>query len=127
MHANSHAGCCYLCGNYVAIGGGELLKNRVAGHRYSLRCLPCGLSAPKPSAAPTEAVLNDPATTLLRQAVRDNIRRLLREDDMPVEKRRPGQLWLEQPGHSLEDLHRVKNQLIQLLATEREKRERLAA
>lgn len=122
MHKNSHAGCCYLCGNYVAIGAGELLKYRVAGHKYSLRCLPCGERAEKPSAVPTEANLNENAARIYRQALRKSLLELLCDPDLPAEKVRPGQAWLEQPGRTLEELHKLKDTLICLRNTRRQRR-----
>jgi hypothetical protein len=113
-HSNSHAGCCYLCAAYVGMGKGELVKNKVAGHRFSLRCVSCGIQAAKLTAAPTQAVLNDNAVALLRQTTRKEIRELLRDEDMPAEKVRPAQQWLESQQWPIEELHRVKKLLIQL-------------
>jgi len=115
MMKDSYAGCCYLCGNYVGMGAGEVLKNRVAGQRHSLRCLPCGLTAEKPSATPTEAVLSENAAALLRQSVRGQIRRLLDDNDMPPEKVRAGQAWLESQQWPIEKLHKVHKQLLTML------------
>lgn len=126
-HKNLLAGCCYLCSAYVAANKGELLKNRVQGHKYSIRCTACGLSAEKLTAAPTEASVNENAARLVRQAERDAINRLLEDEDMPAEKVRPAQAWLEGAQHPIEELHRVKKLLIELRNQTRDKRLALAA
>lgn len=122
-HPNSIAGLCYLCENYVGIGQGELVKYKVQGQKYSLRCESCTQAAKKATTRPTEAVMSESAERLFRQSLRAEILRLLTTDkDIPSEKIRPGQAWLEVPGRSIAELTELKDKLIQLRNTRRDHR-----
>jgi len=120
---NSHAGCCYLCANYVGIGAGELVKYKVQGQKYSIRCASCSTRAREATTRPTEAVMSEGAQRLFRQSLRAEILQLLTTDkDIPSEKIRPGQAWLEVPGRSIDELADAKEKLIQLRNTRRDNR-----
>lgn len=126
-HPNSYASVCYLCANYVAAGKGQLLKNRTAngnqlvanGHSHVVRCTACSTRA----ARPVEAVMSEATERLFRQSLRAEILRLLTTDkDIPAEKVRPGQAWLEVPGRSIAEITDLKEKLLQLRNTRRDHR-----
>ena len=130
---NSLAGSCYRCTRYVAPGAGQLLKNQTPtgqlvanGHRYVVQCQVCSdnpaRELPPQSLTPSEDAMNDAAATLVRQAVRDSIRQLLRDADMPADYVRPGQLWLEEKPRPLKALYAFKERLIDLRNEARGKR-----
>jgi hypothetical protein len=119
---NSYAGVCYLCANYVAQGAGEVVRYKVKGQLTSLRCEPCSTRAKQAATIPTEAALNENAARITRQALRDSLLKLLTDEDMPADKVRPAQQWIEAKQRPVEALHRFKERLLEIRNEARDNR-----
>jgi hypothetical protein len=75
------------------------------------------------------ATMNDPATRVYRQALRDKVRTLLNDPAITGEECRAGCKKLDTPGRSIEALERWKTNLLKLITQRRDdaRLKRLAA